>query len=74
MSARWVSVSSRVICALIVRAIESMCFQGLFVVVCVVKVSNAQRWSAASVVRMSGIGPFFGGSGKLGFAWRLVDG
>jgi hypothetical protein len=30
MSAQGVSVSFRVICVLIVRAVESMCFQGLF--------------------------------------------
>ncbi len=57
MSARGVSVSFRVICVLIVCAVESMCFQGLFGVVCAVRVSNAQRWSAASVVRMSGSDP-----------------
>jgi hypothetical protein len=57
MSAHGVSVSFRVICVLIVCAVESMCFQGLFGAVCVVRVSNAQRWSAASVVRMSGLDP-----------------
>jgi hypothetical protein len=41
MSACRVSVSFRVICVLIVCAIESMCFQGLFGAVCVVRVSNA---------------------------------
>ena len=60
MSACGVSVSSRVICVLIVRAVESMCFQGLFGVVCAVRVSNAQRWSAASVVRVSGSDPICG--------------
>ncbi len=47
----------RVICVLIMRAIQSMCFQGLVGAVRVVRVSNAQRWSAASVVRMSGSDP-----------------
>jgi hypothetical protein len=57
MSAHGVSVSFRVICVLIMRAIESMCFQGLVGAVCVVRVSNVWRWSAASVVRMSGSDP-----------------
>jgi hypothetical protein len=57
MSACGVSVSFRVICVSIMRAVESMCFQGLVGAACVVRVSNAQRWSAASVVHMSGSDP-----------------
>jgi hypothetical protein len=60
MSAWGVSLSFRVICVLIMCAVELMHCQGLFGAVCVVRVSNAWRWSAASLVRMSGSDPICG--------------
>ena len=54
-----VFVLLRVICLSMMCVNASMCFHGLLGAVVAVRVSNTYRWSAASVVRMSGSEPIW---------------